>query len=306
MSPGSNNESYPAFAHIGLRENPGKNLNQCDSLDEEQVTSVVEQTIKFPMKICRRIYYYSNSCRRQIHNYVAMYCLVHKYDPLEIQFHCYWMQMIQGVPEREYQDHEKRQYFHRPALSPSRRTCIHTSKQTATPQLLFGYATGIERQVSIVEDLARAVNVKQAPQDDRYIVLSVLRQSRKIARDLQNDLYMASGIRVSYQTRLNTVRYIEDVLEEHLVSAVIGIGPRFLFVQDNARSHFAAVTRDFLRENEIEVMEWPAISPDLNATEHLWDVLDGKVRNRHQTPQILQELGDALKEEWENIPQEEI
>ncbi|KAJ4445893.1 hypothetical protein ANN_12579 [Periplaneta americana] len=28
MSPGSNTESYPAFARIGLRENPGKNLNQ--------------------------------------------------------------------------------------------------------------------------------------------------------------------------------------------------------------------------------------------------------------------------------------
>ncbi|KAJ4451702.1 hypothetical protein ANN_03172 [Periplaneta americana] len=28
MSPGSSTESYPAFAQIGLRENPGKNLNQ--------------------------------------------------------------------------------------------------------------------------------------------------------------------------------------------------------------------------------------------------------------------------------------
>ncbi|KAJ4440054.1 hypothetical protein ANN_08185 [Periplaneta americana] len=28
MRPGSNTESYPAFTHIGLRENPGKNLNQ--------------------------------------------------------------------------------------------------------------------------------------------------------------------------------------------------------------------------------------------------------------------------------------
>ncbi|KAJ4433336.1 hypothetical protein ANN_15595 [Periplaneta americana] len=28
ISPGSNTESYPAFAHIRLRENPGKNLNQ--------------------------------------------------------------------------------------------------------------------------------------------------------------------------------------------------------------------------------------------------------------------------------------
>ncbi|KAJ4438074.1 hypothetical protein ANN_14013 [Periplaneta americana] len=32
MSPGSNTESYPAFAHIGLRENPGKNLNQGKSI----------------------------------------------------------------------------------------------------------------------------------------------------------------------------------------------------------------------------------------------------------------------------------
>ncbi|KAJ4441872.1 hypothetical protein ANN_11732 [Periplaneta americana] len=35
MSPGSNTENYPAFAHIGLRENPGKNLNQVTCPDQE-------------------------------------------------------------------------------------------------------------------------------------------------------------------------------------------------------------------------------------------------------------------------------
>ncbi|KAJ4432336.1 hypothetical protein ANN_20955 [Periplaneta americana] len=35
MSPGSRTESYPAFAHIGLRENPGKNLNQVTCPDRE-------------------------------------------------------------------------------------------------------------------------------------------------------------------------------------------------------------------------------------------------------------------------------
>ncbi|KAJ4433095.1 hypothetical protein ANN_15352 [Periplaneta americana] len=35
MSPGSNTESYPAFAHLGLRENPGKNLNQVTCPDRE-------------------------------------------------------------------------------------------------------------------------------------------------------------------------------------------------------------------------------------------------------------------------------
>ncbi|KAJ4445044.1 hypothetical protein ANN_06843 [Periplaneta americana] len=35
MSPGSNTESYPAFAHIVLRENPGKSLNQVTCPDRE-------------------------------------------------------------------------------------------------------------------------------------------------------------------------------------------------------------------------------------------------------------------------------
>ncbi|KAJ4429136.1 hypothetical protein ANN_26137 [Periplaneta americana] len=35
MSPGSNTESYPVFAHIGLRERPGKNLNQVTCPDRE-------------------------------------------------------------------------------------------------------------------------------------------------------------------------------------------------------------------------------------------------------------------------------
>ncbi|KAJ4450796.1 hypothetical protein ANN_02226 [Periplaneta americana] len=35
MSPGSNTVSYPAFTHIGLRENPGKNLNQVTCPDQE-------------------------------------------------------------------------------------------------------------------------------------------------------------------------------------------------------------------------------------------------------------------------------
>ncbi|KAJ4451328.1 hypothetical protein ANN_02790 [Periplaneta americana] len=35
MSQGSSTESYPAYAHVGLRENPGKNLNQATCPDRE-------------------------------------------------------------------------------------------------------------------------------------------------------------------------------------------------------------------------------------------------------------------------------
>ncbi|KAJ4435960.1 hypothetical protein ANN_18583 [Periplaneta americana] len=36
MSPGSSTESYPAFAQIGLRKNPGKNLNQVGNTAERR------------------------------------------------------------------------------------------------------------------------------------------------------------------------------------------------------------------------------------------------------------------------------
>ncbi|KAJ4452253.1 hypothetical protein ANN_03771 [Periplaneta americana] len=35
MSPGSSTESYPAFDRIGLRGNPGKNLNQATCPDRD-------------------------------------------------------------------------------------------------------------------------------------------------------------------------------------------------------------------------------------------------------------------------------
>ncbi|KAJ4430851.1 hypothetical protein ANN_19442 [Periplaneta americana] len=50
MSPGSSTESYPAFAHIGLRENPGKNLNQVllqsnlDLVSQPDVLAVTPQS----------------------------------------------------------------------------------------------------------------------------------------------------------------------------------------------------------------------------------------------------------------------
>jgi transposase len=42
----------------------------------------------------------------------------------------------------------------------------------------------------------------------------------------------------------------------------------------------------------------PSKSPDLNPIEHLWDDLDRRVRSRQSAPQTLQELQQALEQEW--------
>jgi hypothetical protein len=47
------------------------------------------------------------------------------------------------------------------------------------------------------------------------------------------------------------------------------VGPEFVLMYDNARAHVARITRAVLRELDIQEMEWPAVSPDLNSIEHM-------------------------------------
>ena len=60
---------------------------------------------------------------------------------------------------------------------------------------------------------------------------------------------------------------------------------------------------DFLNDNHIRTLPWPALSPDLNPIEHLWDEFGRRVRNGLNPPETLDELRRALIQEWNNIPQ---
>ena len=76
--------------------------------------------------------------------------------------------------------------------------------------------------------------------------------------------------------------------------------------QDNARAHVSRLSMVFLQQNNINVMHWPPYSPDLSPIEHLWDVLDRRVRNRSKPPTMLQTLRLALMQELNAIPQADI
>uniref|UniRef100_A0A3Q3KU73 Tc1-like transposase DDE domain-containing protein n=1 Tax=Mastacembelus armatus TaxID=205130 RepID=A0A3Q3KU73_9TELE len=53
-------------------------------------------------------------------------------------------------------------------------------------------------------------------------------------------------------------------------------------------------------------MEWPALSPDLNPIENLWDQLSRRVEGCNPAPQNLNDLRAALQEEWNTMPQQTI
>ena len=90
---------------------------------------------------------------------------------------------------------------------------------------------------------------------------------------------------------------IRDIVVPHFDNHRLATRP--LFVDDNARPRIAS---DYLRQESIDSIPWPAMSPDMNHIEHLWDDIGRKINDRVPACQNLQELRDALVQEWQSIP----
>ena len=100
-----------------------------------------------------------------------------------------------------------------------------------------------------------------------------------------------SGILHGFRTNLvifkgnsNVQRYRDEILARHAIQLFQNDASIILFQHDNATSHTARGTVNFLRANNTEfINDWPARSPDLNPIEHVWDNVDQRVR-RHPIP----------------------
>jgi hypothetical protein len=72
----------------------------------------------------------------------------------------------------------------------------------------------------------------------------------------------------------------------------------YYFQQDNDPKHKAGIVTKWFEENNIDVLPWPASSPDMNIIEHVWHRLDQMaLRRRDPLPQNLEQLWVALQEE---------
>eukprot|EP00916_Digyalum_oweni_P000502 GHVL01000943.1.p1 GENE.GHVL01000943.1~~GHVL01000943.1.p1 ORF type:complete len:168 (-),score=18.20 GHVL01000943.1:813-1316(-) len=81
------------------------------------------------------------------------------------------------------------------------------------------------------------------------------------------------------------------------------IGPHAVPQDDNAPPHRARLVEAFLQQVQINRMDWPAKSPDMNPIEHAWEMLGRRVRENHAPPANLQQLLVLLQPEWQAIPQ---
>ncbi|GFX46861.1 transposable element Tc1 transposase [Trichonephila clavipes] len=63
-----------------------------------------------------------------------------------------------------------------------------------------------------------------------------------------------------------------------------------LFMDDNAPCHRTVAVEQLLESEDIERMDWPARSPDLNPIEHVWDFLGRRLAARTLPPVTIREL----------------
>ncbi|GFX43302.1 transposable element Tcb2 transposase [Trichonephila clavipes] len=82
------------------------------------------------------------------------------------------------------------------------------------------------------------------------------------------------------------------------------MGLQFLFMDDNAPCHRTVAVEQLLESDDIERMDWPARSPDLNPIEHVWDFLGRRLAARTLPPVMIRELRLALQDEWAAMPQQ--
>ena len=104
------------------------------------------------------------------------------------------------------------------------------------------------------------------------------------------------------QGNLTAARYADTILEGHIVPYCTH-DRQAIFMQDNARPHVAGICLDIPGNNNVQTLDWPPYSFDMNPIEHLWDTLDRRVHARTPLPQSHAELRQALIEEWHLIPQ---
>ena len=64
---------------------------------------------------------------------------------------------------------------------------------------------------------------------------------------------------------LTAVRYCQQIVTPHIL-------PLFDVIMPLYNCHNARYTMDLLQRNNVNVLDWPARSPDLSPVEHMWDI----------------------------------
>ncbi|GFV76553.1 transposable element Tcb2 transposase [Trichonephila clavipes] len=103
---------------------------------------------------------------------------------------------------------------------------------------------------------------------------------------------------------VNGTRYFNEILLPYVRLFRCTMGLQFLFMDDNAPCHRTVAVKQLLESEDVERMDCPAGSPDLNPIEHVWDFLGRRLAARTLPPVTIREHRLALQNEWAAMPQQ--
>lgn len=103
--------------------------------------------------------------------------------------------------------------------------------------------------------------------------------------------------------RMNSEKYLAMLEAELITFTDDKMDGDFVFQQDNASIHVSHQFRAWFEDKEIDLLDWPACSPDLNPIENLWRILARRVYANGRQYASVDELYVAICTAWRQIPQ---
>lgn len=166
-----------------------------------------------------------------------------------------------------------------------------------TPQMTARYERFIQQYNEQHEAIHRA-----AWEEQEVVRRAQLKRPPKEPRVWRHTEETGAMVRKATGDGIDWIRYRFEILEAKFIPFAQRLGSGFIAQEDNAGPHASKWNRQYWAESGIQLMTWPANSPDLSAIEPPWRDIkwnQGPIRSKKR-------LAKIWREAWRAMPMEKL